>query len=422
MAPVRRHCIGGSHCAECHGLLIGAFVAHHSHTLHGEENHTGLPNLVVERNFYFSVSRRTGRHAGGEHAPSLIHVHADLIIAQAANENVVSFLQHPYFLARDVAENAHRQSGTGEGVAIDKVFGHAHLASHAAHLVFEEPLQRFADAQVHFLRQSAHIVVTLDDLAGNVERFDAIRVDRALCQPLRIGDFHGFCVKYVDESRTDDLAFAFRLFHSGEFCEELVAGIDADHVQTETFIVVHHGLELIFAEQTMVNEYTSESIADSFVQQNGRHRRIDAARESEDDAVVAQLLAQFGYGAVHERGRTPVLSTAADVHHKVAQQLRSLQRVEYLRMELHSPQSLVFSLVGRKFHLRSGSDATEMVGDGRDGIAVAHPYLRIGDEVFEERIVVLNRLQVCATVFSTRRRFHFSPVELCHVLCSIANA
>ena len=91
-------------------------------------------------------------------------------------------------------------------------------------------------------------------------------------------------------------------------------------------------------------------------------------------------------------------------------------------MELYSPQSLVFSLVGRKFHLRSGSDATEMVGDGRDGIAVAHPYLRIGDEVFEERIVVLNRLQVCATVFSTRRRFHFSPVELCHVLCSIANA
>ena len=91
-------------------------------------------------------------------------------------------------------------------------------------------------------------MVTLDDLAGNVERFDAIRVDGALRQPLRIGDFHGLGVKYVDESRTDNLAFAFRLFHSGEFCEELVAGIDADHVQTETFIVVHHGLELIFAE------------------------------------------------------------------------------------------------------------------------------------------------------------------------------
>ena len=80
-----------------------------------------------------------------------------------------------------------------------------------AHLVFEEPLQRFADAQVHFLRQSAHIVVTLDDLAGNVERFDAIRIDGALCQPLRIGYFFSFGIEYFYKIATDNLALLFRI-------------------------------------------------------------------------------------------------------------------------------------------------------------------------------------------------------------------
>ena len=125
----------------------------------------------------------------------------------------------------------------------------------------------------------------------------------------------------------------------------------------------------------MVDENTSEAISDGFVEQNGCHRRIDTAGETEDDAIVAQLLTQLSHRAVHERSRAPVLTASADVHDKVAQQLRTLQRVEHFRVELYAPQRFVFCLIGGKLHFGSRSNATEMVGDGRNRIAVTHPNL-----------------------------------------------
>ena len=156
-------------------------------------------------------------------------------------------------------------------MAIDEVFGHPHLTSHAAHFIFEEPLQRFADAKVHLFGKSAHVVVTLDHLAGDVERFDAVRVDRALRQPLGIGDLHRLGIEYIDKTGADDLTFAFRIFHAGQLSEEFFARIHSNHIQTEAFIVFHYRVELIFAEQTVIHEDTGEPIADSLVEQHGRH-------------------------------------------------------------------------------------------------------------------------------------------------------
>ena len=272
MCPVGRHGIGRSDGTEGHRLLIGALIAHHTDTLHGEEHHAGLPNLVVERNLDFALLGSIIGHTGRQKATCFHHVHLDFVVAQAADEDVVGILQHAHLFGRDVAQNAHGQSGAGEGVTIDKVFGHTHLASHAAHFVFEEPLEGFTDFQVHLFRKTAHIVVAFDDLARDVETLDAVRIDGALGEPFGIGDFHGFGVEDVDETCTDDFALLFGLFHSCQFAEELLARIHSDDIQAEAFVVVHHALELILTEHAVVDKDASKAVADGLVEQHGRHR------------------------------------------------------------------------------------------------------------------------------------------------------
>jgi hypothetical protein len=68
-------------------------------------------------------------------------------------------------------------------MALDEVFGHLQLTTYTAHLVFEEPLEGFAELEVHLLRQSANIVMALDDLPRDVERLNAVGVDGALGKP-----------------------------------------------------------------------------------------------------------------------------------------------------------------------------------------------------------------------------------------------
>ena len=82
------------------------------------------------------------------------------------------------------------------------------MATDAAHFVLEEPTERFAELQVHFLGQSADVVVALDDLARDVERLDAVGVDGALRQPLDIPDLGGLLVEDLDEVRPDDFYFS----------------------------------------------------------------------------------------------------------------------------------------------------------------------------------------------------------------------
>lgn len=52
-------------------------------------------------------------------------------------------------------------------------------------------------------------------------------------------------IKYIDEALTYNLTLTFRFSHTSQFCEELSAGINANHIQTETLVILHHILELI---------------------------------------------------------------------------------------------------------------------------------------------------------------------------------
>ena len=134
MSPVGCHGVGAGHGTQGHCTLVCALVAHHAHALHRQQNHASLPNLVVE-----------------------------VPVAEALDENVVGILKNFHFLASDVAEDAHCQARSGERMAADEMLGHAEFSSHAAHFILEEQSQRLAELKIHLLRQSAHVVVALDD-------------------------------------------------------------------------------------------------------------------------------------------------------------------------------------------------------------------------------------------------------------------
>ena len=183
-------------------------------------------------------------------------------------------------------------------------------------------------------------MVAFDDLSRDVEALDAVGVDSALAEPLRVSDFLCLGVEHLDEIASDDFPLLFGVGHSVEVGEEASAGIHADDVQAEALVVLHHVLELVLAQHAMVHEDAGQSVADGAVEQDGADAAVHASRQSEYDAVVAYLFPQLGNGRLHEVGSRPVLPAAADIDHEIPQELRSLQRVVHLRMELDAPDRL----------------------------------------------------------------------------------
>ena len=210
--------------------------------------------------------------------------------------------------------------------------------------------------------------------------------------------------------------------------KELLAGIDANDVQAQHLVVVHDLLELVLTQHAVVDEDAGEVRADGFVQQHGGNGAVDTARESEDDAVVAQLKAQRGDGAFYERGSAPLLTRAADVDDEILQQLLTLQGVIYLGMELHGENTLAISFwliafgIRRILDILGGGDAVESVGDGGDGVTMRHPHLRVLVEALEERVRSVDGLEVCTAIFARVGLFHTAAQRMADELCTIADA
>ena len=193
-------------------------------------------------------------------------------------------------------------------------------------------------------------------------------------------------IEDLDEAAADDLALLLGVGDALQGAEELLPSIDPDDVQPQVLVVAQHALELALAQQAVVDEDTGEVLANGLVQEHGRHRGVDPAREREDDLVVAQLLSELGYGSLDEGGRRPVALDARELK-EVAQQLCPLLGVEGLGVELYAPGLLAVDAEGGcGYILRAGDDA-EALGQRRDGIAVRHPYGAAWGQVLQQRVV-----------------------------------
>ena len=218
---------------------------------------------------------------------------------------------------------------------------------------------------MHLLRQSANVMVTLDNHARDAKTLYAVGVDGALSQPFGVGYLLRLGIEHLYEVAADDLALLLRVGNAFQIIEELVACVNADNVESESLIRVHNLLELVLAEHTVVNEDACKIRANGTVEQRGAHGRVNTAAESEDYAVVTELFLKFPYRRFNERGRAPFLLAAADINDKVLQEQLALLRMEHLGVELHSPKRLLRACVSGKL-----TSAVEAMAWQSAGIAV----------------------------------------------------
>src|SRR5437763_5114541 len=135
---------------------------------------------------------------------------------------------------------------------------------------------------MHFLRQSANVMVTFDDLRGiALDRYalNYIRIKSSLRQEfvatvfafaiavIFLQQFLGGVLKYFDEFIADQLALRFGIGHSFEQREKAIAGVHI--LQTHMKILAENALHDFFfsrAEQAVVYKNASELVADCLVQ------------------------------------------------------------------------------------------------------------------------------------------------------------
>ena len=136
----------------------------------------------------------------------------------------------------------------------------------------------------------------------------------------------------------------------------------------------HHFVRFALAHEPVVDEHAGELVADRLVDEHGRDRRIDAARQAADHARLADLRANAGDLLVAEGGHRPVALEACDLEQEIGEKLRAIGRVNHLGMEHGRVVAALF--VGRdrvRRVLRHRIDP-EAFRQARDAIAMAHPH------------------------------------------------
>ena len=121
-----------------------------------------------------------------------------------------------------------------------------------------------------------------------------------LGEPFGVGYFLRLGIEHLNEVATDDFTLLLRVGDAFQILEELVACVYADYVQAETLVCVHHLLELVFAQHSVVNEDARQVGTDGAVEQSCADRRVHTAAQTEYYAVVAKLLFQLLHGSFHE--------------------------------------------------------------------------------------------------------------------------
>ena len=153
-------------------------------------------------------------------------------------------------------------------------------------------------------------------------------------------------------------------------------------------IVTQDILVFVLTQEPMVDEDTREVLADRLVEEDCRHRRVDPARESQDDLVITQLGTKFSHGALDERGWRPV-ATDTRYLEEVIKDLETFFRVEGFGMELDPPRTLAIDTEGCCLHILSAGDDTEALRERGDGVTVGHPDDTPRCDTLEELIILV---------------------------------
>ena len=198
------------------------------------------------------------------------------------------------------------------------------------------------------------------------------------------GDLDRGLLEDGDEGLADPLALGLGIVDAGEFLEEAVAGAGDAQVHVHVAVEgVDDLLGLAEAHQAVVDVDAGQLIADGSVDERGGDGGIDAAGESADHVVGADLVADLGDGFGDEVGGVPVAGALADLVDEVAEQVESVGGVHDLGVELDAVAPGVVAHGGDRDAVGAGEGA-EAVGHLVDAVAVGHPDGHRSRQVLEQ--------------------------------------
>ncbi len=186
-------------------------------------------------------------------------------------------------VARDGADAAHSEAGTGERLSEDHSVGQAERLADHADLVLVKELNGLDELELEIGRKASDVVVGLDALG-----LEYIGIYRPLGQEVDAAELAGLFGEDVDELLADDLALLLGIRDARQLVEEAVDGVDVDKVHREC--LGEHPADLLglaLAEKAVVDVNADETAADGPVYERGADRRVHPARESQQDLASA---------------------------------------------------------------------------------------------------------------------------------------
>ena len=135
-----------------------------------------------------------------------------------------------------------------------------------------------------------------------------------------------------------------------------------------------HLLGLALAQQTVVDEHAGHLLAHGAGAQRSHDGGVDATGQSQNHAVVADLLTELGRHGLDQVVHAPVRLQAADLKQEVAQQLLTVLGVLDLGVELRGEDLALDALHGsNRAHVGAGGNG-KALGHLGNGVAMAHPH------------------------------------------------
>ncbi len=167
------------------------------------------------------------------------------------------------------------------------------------------------------------------------------------------------------------------------------------HVHQRDVVVaaeqIDHGLAFVETQQAVIDEHAGELVADRFVNQHRRDRRVDATGQSADHPALADLPADFLDRFFLEGAHGPVAAAPRDLADEIAQNLRALRRVHHLEVELRGVEPPLLVGDHRDRRIGRGADDAKALRQPGHPVAVAHPdrvLLALLPDALEQRRVL----------------------------------
>ena len=251
-------------------------------------------------------------------------------------------------------------------------------------------------------------------------RFDHIRVNRALHQEFWLANGFGLALEDADELLADDFALFLRL---GDTCQSgkiLIGGLDGHQFDAEHVAEGFHDLRaLILAQQAGIDKNGHQLVADGFVHQRRRHRRIDSARNGCQHPRPANLLTYPRHRLIDNRLRRPIWDDSGDVGHKAADDFTAANGMVDFRVELQAivaARGVGHGGEGAVAALCQGAETRRQFGQL---VAVRHPDL---EGIAAQQRIPGQRLNNGVTVLTVGRGIDLAAQGVGQGLHPVANA